>query len=318
VGVRVWDVASDRPVEPLPSGIGDRTFGQVAFSPDGRWLVDGWQANYLIRRVGHWEEIPHILPRENPGSDAAPAAFSPDSRLLAIAHTPVEVQLIDLTTFEEVARLLAPGAQYITRMRFSPDGSCLAVATENDKRIQLWDLRAIRRKLQQLGLDWELPPYPPEGPQTSDHLHLVLLPDQIEAENLLVVTTERCRFDMRDTSARRQGVWSNDRELVGEAELGGYLEVEIDAPRTGNYTLGITFTQAPEFGIVAVSVDGKCVGEPFDGFAEKVCRCEKDAFGRLALMEGRHRLRFTAVGRNPRASAFHFAVDCLTLRPEKD
>jgi tetratricopeptide (TPR) repeat protein len=43
---------------------------------------------------------------------------------------------------------------------FSPDGTWLAVATGNHT-VHLWDLRAIRRGLAELDLDWELPSYPP-------------------------------------------------------------------------------------------------------------------------------------------------------------
>src|SRR5207302_9595369 len=50
----------------------------------------------------------------------------------------------------------------IVAMRFSPDGSQLAVTTMGHV-IQLWDLRDIRRKLQALSLDWDAPPYPPAG-----------------------------------------------------------------------------------------------------------------------------------------------------------
>jgi hypothetical protein len=121
---------------------------------------------------------------------------------------------------------------------------------------------------------------------------------------------------MRDTSARGPAAWSNHRELFGEAAKGGYLEVEIDAPRTAGYRLGITFTKAPDLGVVEVAVDGRRVGQPFDGFAERVVRAGKTDFGPVALQEGRHRLRFTAVGKNPRATAHHFAVDCLELLPE--
>ena len=45
-------------------------------------------------------------------------------------------------------------------MRFSPDGTRLAVMTSNHT-IHVWDLRAIRQGLAEIGLDWDLPPYPP-------------------------------------------------------------------------------------------------------------------------------------------------------------
>jgi WD40 repeat protein/tRNA A-37 threonylcarbamoyl transferase component Bud32 len=314
VDVRVLDIAGDRFLEPSPPGMAERAHARVAFSPDGRWLVAGRQRDFLVWPVGQWAENPLTLPRENTGDGEGALAFSRDSRLLAITRTPAEVQLIDLASFTEVARLLAPDARAIDCMRFSPDGSQLAVATQNHV-IQLWDLRTICRDLHKMDLNWELPAYAPKT-SSPGPLQVMLFPDRLEAENLLVADAEKCRWQMRDTSPRGQGAWSNDRELVGLAEQNGYLEVELDAPRTGNYTLGITFTQAPDLGVVEVRFDGSRVGPPFDCFAEKVVRCEQPAVGRLALAAGRHRLRFTAVSKNPRASGYHFAVDCLRLLPE--
>jgi hypothetical protein len=44
-------------------------------------------------------------------------------------------------------------------------------------------------------------------------------------------------------------------------------------------------------------------------------RSDKVDFGALRLAAGRHRLRFTAVGKNRRASRSDLAVDCLALLP---
>jgi len=49
--------------------------------------------------------------------------------------------------------------------RFGPDGTWLAVATGNHT-IHVWDLRAIRRGLAELDLDWGLPSYP--APAATD------------------------------------------------------------------------------------------------------------------------------------------------------
>jgi hypothetical protein len=89
----------------------------------------------------------------------------------------------------------------------------------------------------------------------------------------------------------------------------------LDVSPAGRYTLAVIFTRGPDLGQVEVSVDGQRIGPRFDSFHEEIVRSEKFDFGTLALQEGRHRLRFTAVGKNPRASQYHFAVDCLELLP---
>src|SRR5690349_22204944 len=83
-----------------------------------------------------------------------------EAMAVAIMRTSVEIQLIDMMTVQEVARLLAPDARVIERLRFSPDGSHLAASTQG-RVIQLWDLRAIRDKLREMGVDWDLPAYLP-------------------------------------------------------------------------------------------------------------------------------------------------------------
>jgi hypothetical protein len=254
-----------------------------------------------------------LLPREHAGFWSGPLAFSPDGRLLALARTPVEIQLVDLATFDEVARLLAPDARHIIGLRFSPDGGRLAANTEN-RIIQLWDLRTIGQALREMGLDEGLPAYSPD-PLLEGRLHLVLHPDIIEAENLPVLAQMKCKWAMRDTSSRKGAKWSNSRELFGEADEGGYLELGLDVSRAGRYALTVIFTRGPDLGQVEVSVDGQRVGQPFDSFHEEIVRSEKIDFGTLPLQEGRHRLRFTALGKNPRASRCHLAVDCLEVQP---
>jgi Tfp pilus assembly protein PilF len=95
---------------------------------------------------------------EGPG----PLAFSKDGRMLAIAHSGQNVRLIDPDSAKEIATLSAPDPQIIMDLCFNEDGSLLAAATGH-QQIQLWDLREIRRQLATMGLDWDLPPYPPSS-----------------------------------------------------------------------------------------------------------------------------------------------------------
>ena len=125
---------------------------------------------------------------------------------------------------------------------------------------------------QGMGLDEGWPRYPPHTLGPGEKLHLALFPDTIEAENLKVIATENCIGYMRDTSPHGRGVWSNDRELFGGAEKGGYLELEVNVPQKGPYALGIYFTKAPDFGVVEVSLDDQRLNTSFDGFNDCIIR----------------------------------------------
>jgi WD40 repeat protein len=91
-------------------------------------------------------------------SAAAVLAVAPDSRLVAVTSTMTAIRLMRLDTFEEVATLTAPNTELISLLVFSRDSSRLAAAA--GKTIHVWDLRALRQSLRDLGLDWHEPDYP--------------------------------------------------------------------------------------------------------------------------------------------------------------
>jgi hypothetical protein len=93
------------------------------------------------------------LPRryERPGPVAG------DGRLAAIIPCRDVVRLVDATTGRSLAALESPDPKVILSLCFAPDGTRLAAATDG-RAVQVWDLRAIRRHLAAMHLDWDLPP----------------------------------------------------------------------------------------------------------------------------------------------------------------
>jgi eukaryotic-like serine/threonine-protein kinase len=82
-------------------------------------------------------------------------AFAPDGRILALVPSFPLVRLIDPARGLELATLEAPDVQErIVTLSFSPDSGSL-VAASLSRRLHVWDLRALRRELAVLGLDWE-------------------------------------------------------------------------------------------------------------------------------------------------------------------
>jgi len=142
-----------------------------AFSPDGKWLVMGTYAEYRFWEVGSWQRK-HALPRANAARSIGWIAFASDSKMLAVLHGVSDVQLVDPTTGREFARLPGTGSPYC----FSSDGSQLVTHGGREGAIQVWDLRLIRKQLQELDLDWDLPPYPPPSVETTTRLRMQVLP----------------------------------------------------------------------------------------------------------------------------------------------
>jgi WD40 repeat protein/tetratricopeptide (TPR) repeat protein len=151
--VRVWHAANPKVFHDLPG------YGNAAFSPDGQWLVTAGVYDYCCWRVGSWKEPMRRWRREGNIYWLTPLAFAPAGDLLALTLGPQEIDLVDPGSDQVLARLTTPTPASITGLCFSPDGSRLAVAKAN-REVDLWDLRLLRRELNQLGLDWDRPPFP--------------------------------------------------------------------------------------------------------------------------------------------------------------
>jgi hypothetical protein len=329
--VRVWDAQTSRTVWRHSEGDRLRYATRVAFSPDGSWLVTGGETAYQFWRVGTWEPGLSIL-RQQPIKMSGALAFRPDGRALAIAGSPEIVQLLDAATGEELATLTPPHAGPVSWLAFSPDGNRLAVA-RYDSLICLWDLGLVRRRLAGAGLDWEphspLPPEQAEPPLVpvmhtvgaealagTTAEHCLKVPDALEAEALRLIEYANCNQSIQDMALWDRRRWSNGRQLLLDfTRKGGYAELELPVAATGRYRLAAYFTQNVNLGQIAVSLDGRVLGEPFDGYAGEVRAPQRVEYGEVELTAGNHRLRFTAVGRNPRAIGYDMGIDCIQLQP---
>jgi len=153
--VMVWDVSTGDLVTllPLPRA------ASVAYSPDGRWLATS-EAEHVLWNTRTWRAEARLHRRGYLGSPSC-MAFSPDSACIAVLAEPGIIQLIETRTFTVVAELERPHAISGSHFAFGRDGATLVVGDTTTGAVLIWDLRALRRKLAELDLDWDLPPYPP-------------------------------------------------------------------------------------------------------------------------------------------------------------
>jgi serine/threonine protein kinase/WD40 repeat protein/Tfp pilus assembly protein PilF len=152
VGIKVWNAATGRLEKPFTE-----VSGLVQFSPDGRWLLAGYYSISLWH-TGTWEKGPPV----QAAGESRFAAFSPDSRLLALGGLG-RVRLVRPDTGAEVARLAFAEQTNLAAEAFTPDGAELLVRGEDTQDIHIWDLRLLRAQLAELGLDWDDPPLPPSA-----------------------------------------------------------------------------------------------------------------------------------------------------------
>jgi eukaryotic-like serine/threonine-protein kinase len=309
-GVKIWDARTGRVVQHLST---DNNF--VTFSPDGHWLVTGGTGDYRLWKIPSWEAGP-VIPRDRREGVSPPIAFTRDNRVLALARSLQHVQLLDFATCQEIATLSAPDLPCLVWMCFSPDGRLLAVATESHS-IQLWDLGAIGRHLRELGLDCDLMPASLPEPAKGATPPARVFQDQFEAEHLRVVAAEDSPHVIQDMKPWGREHWSNGKQLLCRALKGGYVELEVEVPETGRYTVEVFLTRAPHCGQVEVTLDSVRLGPVFDGFHDSVGAPQKVSFGIVQLREGAHRLRFTAVGKNLKSQNYFMGVDLVSLSPVK-
>ncbi|HEY5913098.1 MAG TPA: protein kinase [Verrucomicrobiae bacterium] len=147
-GIRIWDVGTGTITTNLPCP----PAWTCKVSPDGRWLSAGTPESFLIWRVADWRLVHQI--RRTAVSVAA-QAWSPDGEVFLAHDVDSTIRMFRSATWEELASLPAP--EMLREICPSPDGTRLALAGEKSG-IELWDLRRLRRRLGELGLDWTGPP----------------------------------------------------------------------------------------------------------------------------------------------------------------
>ena len=170
-GAQVWRVQDQVKVVELPVDYGTR----VAFSPDGKWLMT-MRDPCRLWATGNW-----ALTRELPGHGLC---FSPDSRLVATLDSSQVIHLVEADSGRTIARLESPSSSNVDAATFTTDGSRLVLNSEDELAVRVWDLRAIRRRLVAMGLDWDAPPY--SNDDLSDPAAPPLPPLQVDLGPLAV------------------------------------------------------------------------------------------------------------------------------------
>ena len=151
--VRVWDVASGKEQEPLPSPAGAAP-STAHLSPDGRLLVVAEQSSYDTSNPT--QKVENVVwdlasrTRRKLCENYAYPSFAPDGKTAVVSESDHEaktsaVRLLDLATGKELARVSCPEKERsFSAGPVSPDGSVVAVPLGGKKGapVEVWFLDA--------------------------------------------------------------------------------------------------------------------------------------------------------------------------------
>jgi hypothetical protein len=116
--------------------------------------------------------------------------------------------------------------------------------------------------------------------------------------------------------------WSGGRWLWYQATSpSDFFSVEVPLKDSGKYEVMMNLVKATDFGTFQLIVDGRPIGQPFDGYngtggagPTHVVKAEKVSFGVVDLTAGPHTFEFRLVGKNKSATSYMIGLDCILLR----
>ncbi len=175
-GAGVWDAQSGQKLAQLKSGI----HAVPLFSPDGKFLATSPNGVELWR-TGDWKFLRRLNAIGTTPTGLG-LAFSPDSRVLAVGNVSGPIDLVDPATGSKWGSLTAREPTISALLAFSHDQRWL-IASPSDERspAQVWNLQALRKSLDDRGLDWpvDVLQFQPSETEFEDRIEVVIDDDGV-------------------------------------------------------------------------------------------------------------------------------------------
>lgn len=145
-------------------------------------------------------------------------------------------------------------------------------------------------------------------------LPVMKTPGVLEGEQMKVLSVTAGSASEQDLSGFGDS-WSNDAQLWWTgAKPGDVLKLAMPVEKAGSYRVVAQLTQAPDYGIAQISLDGKKVGEPRDMYQASVVPSGPIDLGTHDLTVGTHELQVEITGANEKAvKSYMFGLDYLKL-----
>ena len=132
-----------------------------------------------------------------------------------------------------------------------------------------------------------------------------------------VLAASNCQASPQRMNDFSPKLWSHGEQLFCNAKKDGSVRLAFDVRKAGRYRVRLLATTAPDFGTVAVAIDGRNVPGTFDLYCGQVAPAGALELGTHELAAGPHALRITAIGKDSTSKGFSFGVDALDLMAAK-
>ena len=137
------------------------------------------------------------------------------------------VRLVDPDTGREYARLENPNQDRAFVSELQPRRDATRDHRGDSQSIHVWDLRTIREQLAKMGLDWDLPPYPP-APEVKETQPLRI---QVELGDPAQLLRDREEATRRIIEQKRRALEANPNNAKACNNLAWALLTAPDALR---------------------------------------------------------------------------------------
>jgi hypothetical protein len=142
-------------------------------------------------------------------------------------------------------------------------------------------------------------------------------PVAVEAEALLAAGKATVRGGALAAQPMREfgAGWSDGAQLFWHSgDVGAVLDLVVDVPVAGRYSLALYLTRAPDYALLQLEVDG-ARSVTFDGFAERVEPSGPVRAGSFDLQAGPRRISLMILGRHAQSTGHFAGVDRIELLP---
>ena len=162
-----------------------------------------------------------------------------------------------------------------------------------------------------------LPPVPPAAERAMQKLAsppIWIAENVLEGEALRVVSCSGGAHTVQDTALFEKTFSADGVRCWFGGKTGDLLVLAVPVAEAGSYRATIAFGQNHDAGVVQCSLGGARLGEPFDGYHEKVRSTGPRVLGEVTLPAGDAELRLELTGANPAAKPVHMvAIDYVRL-----